>query len=374
MVDFSLKKYLDFSFFNSKDKSVVGVDIGSSAIKVVQLRKKHGVAVLETYGEIALGPYAGHEVGQAAKLSVEQIATSLTDVVRESGVTAHAAGFSIPFTSSLVTMIHLPHTDPKQLSKMIPYEARKYIPVPISEVSLDWFVVPQNKQEFLSTEEEETKEKGKTEVLLVAIHNDVLQKYHQIVDATSIKADFLEIEIFSSIRAALDKTLAPVVIVDMGAATTKLYVIELGVPKVSYLINRGGQDITQALSRSLGISMVRAEEMKREEGLIGEGLEENARDAMLLVLDHILSEANRVLLSYQKRYGKNVSKAVLTGGGAVLQGLLPVAKKHLETEVELSNSFSKIETPAFLEDVLTEVGPEFTVAIGLALRRLQESR
>jgi len=99
---------------------------------------------------------------------------------------------------------------------------------------------------------------------------------------------------------------------------------------------------------------------------------EKARQAMLLVLDDILSEANRVLLSYQKRYGKNVSKTVLTGGGAILKELLPLAKKHLETEVELSDPFAKVETPAFLSDILKEVGPEFSVAVGLAFRKLQE--
>jgi type IV pilus assembly protein PilM len=284
-------------------------------------------------------------------------------------VTTNAAGVSIPFTSSLVTVIDMPSVSEKQLAKMIPLEARKYIPVPISEVSLDWFVVPKEGRELLEGEKEK---KEKVEVLLVAIHNNVLSRFQQIVSAANLSASFFEIEIFSSIRASLGPSLMPAAVLDMGAATTKLYIVELGVIKASHLIKRGGQDITQAVAKTLGLSTTRAEELKRTEGLLGERVDNNAREAILLVLEDILSEANRVLLSYQKRYGKNVAKTILTGGGAILKGLLPLAKKHLETEVELSDPFGKIETPAFLSDVLEEVGPEFSVAVGLAFRKLQE--
>lgn len=364
-----LDKYLNLDFLSKKGVSVLGIDIGSSAIKAVQLKNRAGVAVLETYGEIALGPYNDGEVGQSTNLPAEKIATALTDVLKESSVTTNVAGISIPFTSSLVTVIEMPEVSEKQLAKMIPIEARKYVPVPISEVSLDWFVVPKGEQTLLEGEKEKEQ---KTEVLLVAIHNNVLAKFQQIVKLANIKASFFEIEVFSTIRASLGPSLAPVAVLDMGASTTKLYIVELGVIKVSHLVTRGGQDITQTISKTLGISTASAEELKRKEGLEGEAANDHARQAILLVLEDILAESNRVLLSYQKRYSKNVSKTVLTGGGATLKGLLPLAKKHLETEVELSTPFSKVETPAFLADVLEEVGPEFSVAAGLAFRKLQE--
>lgn len=361
------KKYFDLNFLKKRSVSVLGVDVGSSAIKVVQLKNKGGVAVLETYGELSLGPYGSVDIGQATNLSAERLGAALTDVLREASVSAKDAGVSIPFTSSLITLVQMPSVPRRQLTKMIPIEARKYVPVPIAEVSLDWFIVPKEEHSLVSP----NKNNKKTEVLLVAIHNDVLQKFQQIVQAARLDVSFYEIEIFSSIRATLRQSIAPVVVLDMGAATTKLYVVELGIIRASHLINRGGQDLTQALSKTLGVSISRAEEVKRQHGLEKEGDTVN-REAMLLVLDHILSEANRVLLNYQKRYGKNVGKVVLTGGGAVLKGLLPLAQKHLETEVELADPFAKAETPAFLADILKEVGPEFSVAFGLALRKLQE--
>jgi len=115
----------------------------------------------------------------------------------------------------------------------------------------------------------------------------------------------------------------------------------------------------------------RAEEYKREHGLLGE--EAGAKEAMLMPIDSIFSEVNRVLLSYQKKNNRNIGNVILTGGGAVLKGLLPLAKERLETDVALGDPFAKTETPAFLSDVLKEVGPEFAVSVGLALRKLQEN-
>jgi Tfp pilus assembly PilM family ATPase len=87
---------------------VIGVDIGASSIKVVQLRASRGAAVLETYGEIALGPYGGQPVGKAVRLSPEKTAQALMDLMKEANVTALTGGISIPFSSSLVTVLDLP--------------------------------------------------------------------------------------------------------------------------------------------------------------------------------------------------------------------------------------------------------------------------
>jgi hypothetical protein len=133
MVLFSHMSFLD-SLFAKKEKSVLGVDIGSSSLKVVQLRKDHGKAVLETYGELALGPYGGSEVGQATNLSAEQVTETLKDLLREAKVTTTSCGVSIPFARSLLTLVTLPYRkDPTEQKTVIELEARKYIPVPIAK-------------------------------------------------------------------------------------------------------------------------------------------------------------------------------------------------------------------------------------------------
>lgn len=121
---------------------MLGVDIGSAYIKVVQLRRKAGRAVLETYGSLALGPYAGTDIGRATKLPVQKLAEALRDIMREAHITTKRAAVAIPLASSLVTIMEMLALDEKQLTVTVPIEARRYVPVPISEVALDWWVIP----------------------------------------------------------------------------------------------------------------------------------------------------------------------------------------------------------------------------------------
>ena len=128
------------------NKSVLGIDIGSSSIKVVQLKRKGARAVLETYGELSLGPYATSPVGTATLLPEDKIVEALHDLLteKEVNITTNLCGIAIPFSSSLMSVIELPEVPPKKLAEMVPLEARKYIPVPISEVTLDWSIIPKN--------------------------------------------------------------------------------------------------------------------------------------------------------------------------------------------------------------------------------------
>lgn len=358
-------------FKNSAEESVLGIDIGSSAIKIVQLRKKNGRAMLETYGELALGPYGGRGVGQAVQLPPEKIATGLKDMMNEKevNVTTRKSGLSIPFASSLMAEIELPNVSEKQLSVMIPLEARKYIPVPISEVMLDWSLIP--KSEVMDNAGPvQNPALSSLNVLVVAIHNDTIARYQTIVSQAGLDASFFEIEIFSTIRSVLDETLRPVLVIDMGAATTKLYIVERGVIRNSHTVNRGSQDITVTLAQSLGITPEEAELRKREVGLLG--ADPNVTEIITLSLDYIFAEVNSTMLSFEKKYNKTISKTMLVGGGAILKGLLDHAKNNLKTEVELGMPFNKVTAPAFLDNILRETGPEFAVAIGLALRKLAE--
>ncbi|MCK9352005.1 MAG: type IV pilus assembly protein PilM [Candidatus Paceibacterota bacterium] len=354
-----------------KNESVVGLDIGSSTIKVVQLRKEQGRAVLETYGELAIGPYGGLDVGRATNLPADKIVEAVKDLFREANVTAKIGSISLPLSSALLTLIELPAVDDDKLAKMIPVEARKYIPVPISEVALDWLIIPRSAEEVEKAAGDHKQDK--LQIMIVAIHNQVLKKYEEIVKNIGLEGVSFEIEVYSSIRATISRDLSPMMFIDMGAGITKLALVEQGIIKNVHIISRGSQEITIALSRALNISIAKAEKMKREIGLSGRDEESKKISALIeAATSYIFTEANRVLLGYQSKNNKTISKIVLTGGGVLLKGLPEYTKKWLEAEVVFGDSFSKVETPAFLQAVLTDAGPEFSVAIGLALKRLQE--
>jgi type IV pilus assembly protein PilM len=367
------------NLFNSKEESVFGIDVGSSSVKVVQIKKKKGKAILETYGELSLGPYAGFQIGQSTSLPPEKIIEVLKDVMKEANITTKNCGIAIPIKSSMVFTIDMPMFSEKQLNQMVPIEARKYIPVPISEVTLDWFVIPTEERipddssaDLPTDQKNKEEDKKRVQVLIVAIHNDVLTRFSNIVRGSELNAGFFEIEMFSTARAVLDQDSAPVMIFDMGASATKLYIIERGIIRNSHIISRGSQDVTLSISSALGVAVDKAEKMKINFGSNLPEEDQQIADIIGLVIDPILSEVNTVLLNYERKYNKNVMKVLLSGGGSGLNGFAEYVSKKINTEATLALPFSKIETPAFLNETFKKAGVGFSVAIGVALRRLQE--
>ncbi len=373
------KQYFNKTIATSQETSVLGVDIGSSSIKVVQTRNNKGVPTLDTYGEIALGTYGGTEVGQATNLPPEKLAEALKVLITEASVTSKLCGVSVPFASSLVKLIEVPALPDDKLRTVVPIEARKYIPVPINEVQLDYFIIPETEQKLFmganSAEEAEATQLTKRMALVVAMHAETLRKHARAFELAGLNPGFFEIEAFSNIRSTVSRSLAPVAIIDLGAATSKLYLVELGIILASHVVPTGSQDITKSLAASSHVSLAKAEELKRQAGILsGVKNDDAARvsHAATLTMEKIFAESRRALLGFQKKYNKVITKVILTGGGATLKGVPEFARQQLELEIEMANPFALLQAPAFMEETLRQVGPEFSTAVGLAVRQLNE--
>ena len=367
-----------FSFLGGGKHSVVGIDIGSSSIKVVQAKKEKGVVILETYGSLAIGPYVeGAEIGQHANADEEVLHTVLSALLHESKVTASVACVSIPFHSSLISLIDVPAMSDEKIAQTIPFEAKRYIPVPLEEVSIDWLIIPQallSRDDKPIFEDKDTVESGpqedKRKVLLIAIHNHELMKHKNILSKIDLETRFFEIEIFSTLRSSVYESGLPSVVVDIGARSSKLYVVEHGIILRSFFINQGGQSMTQAIANAENISFKEAEHKKREFGF--EITDKDTRHVMSLVTDEIFTEVNNAIVDFERRYHQSVSKIVLTGGGASMKGILEEVKAKTNIVVEIANPFTRMRHPAILSESLKESGSEFSVAVGAALRGLEE--
>ena len=371
-VDIHFDKILASLLPKKGDGSVVGIDIGSAFIKATQLRKKGGKVMLDTYGEIALGPVAGLEVGQATSLPVEKIVEVIKDLFAEANITSRDIVIALPLTSTLLTVIEMPDLGEEKLKEMIPLEARKYVPTSVSEVSLSHWVVPRLSHTYIDPDKtaEANDLSPKVDVLLAAVHNDVLARMNDIGKRIGATTLTLEIEIFSTIRSTIGKDSSVIMILDIGAANTKVALIEEGIVRSSHLVNVGSQDVTLALAHSKGVTILQAEETKREFGLLGDPSDPSVSEITRLSVERIFSEANHILGRYQHEKHVVVEKVVLTGGGALLKGIMDIAQKSFEVNVIFGNAFAHVEAPAVLESVLKEAGPEFAVSVGLALRKL----
>lgn len=362
-VDIPFLKNLKFSLlrnpFSRGPARFVGIDIGSDSAKVVQLRKERERAILETYGELKTGHYfvkdslaAGSFLGAAD----ETLVNILTDIMRAAKITATNAVFSIPATASFLTVIHLPLVDRDEIAAAIPFEAKKYIPIPIKEVTLDWDVVG------------ESKEEKRADVLLAAVPTELITKYQHVAGLTRISLDAVEIESFCLVRALLAGDRGVSAIINWGAMVTTLTIVDHERIQANHNFGRGSFEITSALSQALGVNLERAEAMKREIGLSEKPEDRPITGTIAPIVDAAFADYDRAMTAYNRASARHIEKIVLTGGGANLAGLVAYTAKRFGLEATVGNPFSRTVTPEFLKPVLNDIAPHFAVATGAALR------
>ena len=361
-----MKSLTDFfqGFSNSPLKqAVVGIDIGSSSIKLVQLESQKGVVTLTTYGEIQLGPYANSDVGQSIVLNAKQEQEALVDVLRESAVVAKNAVFAMPLTSSFVTNA-LVEADPKaDISALVRVEARKVIPISLSEVTLDW-------AEMNLEEKETKKESVKREVLIAAIQNSALERFRTLMQFFGLTVPPTEIECFSAIRALHTEGYEDMVIVDIGATTTKLYIAKKGLLMRMHRIRVGGATATSRIASVLNIQFEAAEIKKREVQKTDADYSDIKR-AHDTSFDRAFRELNQVLQQYEEKTNLKLKNVYLTGGATLFPGIELLLRDILNREVAHTNAFAKVSYPAFMHDTIKDIAPSFTVALGAALRTFE---
>lgn len=366
MADFSFLKKIQFPKlklpFSLGPASYVGIDVGSESVKVVQLRKERERAVLETYGELKSPRYFQKE-GPAARGGFlahldQNVADLLTDIFREANVTSRRAVFGIPSTASFITVVRLPLLKTEEIASAIPFEAKRYIPIPTSEVALDWQVI------------EEDEVEKRVSVLLAAVPHEVVAKFERLAETLKLTLEAAEIENFSIVRSLLPQDRGVTAVIQWGALVTTITVVERRVIRMSHNFGRGGREITTALSRSLGIAEERAEAVKREVGLSEKPEERETASVIGPHVDSALAELERVMLAYNRSAKRKIEKVVLTGGGANLPGLADHVSRRLGLETALGNPFARTIFPEFLAPLLKEIGPNFSVAVGLALRQI----
>lgn len=348
-------------FNKTSDDSIIGVDIGSSSIKIVQLKKVGSSAVLETYGTISLGQFIGKEDGLVTNLDSAKIQEALSSLATEAKADSKNVAITIPGHNALLFTINLPESVVgSALEDAVKTESRNHVPVNISDVNLDWMVLP--KRNFESSTD------NQKEILVVAVLADSVKKVREVMSATNLNTRFLEVEFFSLVRSSLRHELSPTMIIDFGAQKTKVCIIEAGIVRQVHIINRGGYDISNSIALSRNIPFARAEELKRMYGLEPVVEHNYLKETISLSTDYILSECQSVVLSYEKKYNKAIHEIILTGGGSRLKGLYEASTDIFQADVIYANPFGKTKNPDFLEETLKTIGPEYSQAIGVALR------
>jgi len=351
------------SFF---PKNSVGIDIGTSEIKVVQLSSFAGRIKLENYGQISSKalyqkPFRTFEKSTLL-LSTQDIVKAIKAIFEEAKIKTKTAYFSIPDFATFFTTFELPPMTKEEVPFAVEAEARRHIPLPISEVVWDWQLI--GKRPFMGKE--------RLKILLVSVPKEVVNQYNLIAKSLKIESFALEAETFSLVRALSEKNKI-ISIIDIGARTTSCSIIEGKVLKISRSFDLSEDEFVEAISKSLGINKDLAEEMKKKYGLLPTEIAnaKEVREILIPLVNSLLREIEQTFLKFKNTEAKEVEKIILAGGSANLPGLLQYFQNYFKKEVEIANPFKKIYFPIILEETLKEMGPSFSVAVGLAQRAFE---
>ncbi|OHA47681.1 MAG: hypothetical protein A2806_03640 [Candidatus Terrybacteria bacterium RIFCSPHIGHO2_01_FULL_48_17] len=352
-----------------KGHGYVGVDIGTSSVKVVELSGKPGNVRLETYGHILTPRYLEQVDHPLQLVSPRVLDTDVAGLIREicgeAKVKGKRASMSIPVFSSFFALLEIPKMGDRELAQAVPFQARQIVPVPISEVFLDWEIVGEQKRADLRDHTQD-----RFLVLIVAVPREVVDKFVRISKAAGIVLDELEVETFSLARALAPKGSGTVLLADVGARATSVSIIEDGTVRSSQVVDMGGGELTRAIASSVGVSIERSERIKIEQGITG-SRDEGPSRALTTVLGGLLGEFEKATSNYFRKYGKKTERIVLAGATAQMPGMVEFIAERTGKSCELAYPFRDFSFPEILGPTLHEIGPSFSVATGLALRGLE---
>lgn len=368
-------------FFKIGARSCLGIDVGTSGIKVIQLSVQGERIKLEKYGEVATPifyeePFRTFEKSTLL-LDNKDIAKAILAICKESNISEKKAFFSIPDFASFFTNIDLPPMSRNEVSQAVRFEARHHIPLPLAEVTLDWSIIEGKLYD---------KKKVPVKVLLVAVPNDIIKQYQQISVLSNLELKGLEIEVFGLVRSLVKDDKETITLLDIGARSTTINIIDQGVLKVSHSFDIAGNELTQVLAKALSIAHSEAEEFKKTygiESLVSDKSKDEAKrefplisrrvgDLLKPLIDLILTETKRTSQNFYQTSGKKIQKVIIAGGSALLPGLKEYLFNTFKKEIDIANPFSDILYPPLLEEELTKMGPSYAIAVGMALKGLEK--
>jgi type IV pilus assembly protein PilM len=320
-------------------KGFLGIDIGSSALRVVEIAGWADRRTLKHYGELRIctlyeKPFRSFEKN-ALLLSTRDLSRAIKGILEEIHSTEKQAIFSISDFSTFFTTFELPSMQEKELPDAVRFEARRHVPLPISEVVLDWRLL------------EKGKKQGPYRVLLVAVPKEIINYYEEIARFANLKLKALEAEVFGNIRCYLKEEKHPSVLIDIGSHTTTVSVVDGGLLRVSRSIDVGGNGFTERAAKGLSLKYEEAEQEKIRKGI--HLVSGNVR-ILVPIVDLVITEIRKVLDEFEQQKRGTVKKVVLSGGSARLPGLREYIEKEFERRTEIIAPFQNILYPPLLEE------------------------
>lgn len=341
----------------SQSQPAFGLDISASSIKLLQFGKAGKKLDVAAFSEVAVpkNVVINDAIGDPKVFGY--LLEQAMGKMQFGKLSAKYAVASLPESKSFVRVIQIPKMSDSEAQSAVPYEAESFIPLPVDQVYLDWQKIGEDYD--------------KMSILIVASPKDYVENFLSVMDQAGIKLSALEVESQSCVRSVIShKEPQTALIVDLDATRSSLIMVEDGNLQFTSTIPIAGTAFTESISRILGVSSVKAEDIKRKVGLANTAEYPNIKTAMAPILNNLAAEIKNILKFHAEHSGKQVTKILLVGGSAKLKNLPDFLAGQFSDmpglKVELGNPWVNLESLAAPMEARDSLS--FSTVIGLAMR------
>jgi type IV pilus assembly protein PilM len=346
-----------------KKKGIVGVDIGSSAVKAVEL--KVGGKGSDEYQLLNIGvePLPPEAIVDGAIMDAGAVIDSIQRLFQENKIKTTDVATGVSGNAVIVKKISLPQMSAEELSESIHWEAEQYIPFDIQDVSLDYEVL-------------ESGGGGNMDVLLVAVKKDKISEYTSALSQAGKNPSIMDVDVFAlqncyEINYGVDPGRV-VALLNIGASIMNVNVVKGGSSVFQRDIAAGGNQYTDAIQKDLNLSFEQAEALKKGEQVEGASAE-SLHPILQAVSENLAMEIQKTFDFFRATSQEDrIDQIFLSGGTAKIHGLRDLLSDRFSTSVELLNPFLNVRYSEkdFNPDYLEDIGPAAAIAVGLAARRM----
>lgn len=336
--------------------SVLGIDLGLNAIKIVELVKKGNNIVLSSLGSIPTPPRG---LISDVPLDEQAVVDILLKLMKEMKVNSRGVHASLPESSVFTRVIDLPNLTEKELSSSIKWEAEQYIPLPIDKVNIDYAILTRNN------------EANSMKVLLIAAPLVLIEKYTRIFESANLEILSLETDAIASCRV-IPKSLpekSNELILNIGAGTSVIGIVKDRALIFVRTVSTAGETFTRTIADELGFSHQQAEEYKRTYGLKREELEGKIFTTLSPVFGILMEEVKKVITYFNSQYPQEKLTTLLLSGGSVrMPGMVSYIASETGLDTQVVNPFENIIYNPSQKAVIEANATYFTVAVGLGMK------
>jgi type IV pilus assembly protein PilM len=333
-----------------------GLDIGTTAIRVVELRSTGGVKSLAKY---AYAPIDTKVASSDAKADQQKIAQAIKNLVEQAHITTNNVAVSLPSQRVFTTVVDIDRLSTDELAQTIKFQADALIPTPLAESKIDWALIGDSPVD-----------KTKVEILLSSVPNRYIENRLEMLESIGLNVIAFEPDNLALARSMLaaDAT-APRMIVDIGSTATDIIVTIDGVPRLTRSIPTGSEAIIRSAMQNLNIDEKQAQQFVFKFGLSKEKLEGQIFQAIGGTIEILTSEIDKSIKFFQTRYSNTkVEYLIVTGGASVIPEFPLFLANKFGLNVEIGNAWRNVAFPRDRQNELMAISNQFGVAVGLAER------